>query len=160
MHEVEYYSLTAFTNSMTQNNYTIDAREDSSDDESFTNGNEQEQDNINKRDEPTINIPAGKNEIIVTDAIARKDIRLEDIPDEFNCPISCCIMTNPVYSKNNPNSKFNFEHIKKWLENNKTDPLSRQPLKIEDLVPDEELSRKISAWLEEKCLHNKHQHKP
>lgn len=151
MHEVEYYSLAIFTNWMAQDNY----REESSDDEIFTSASTQEQDNINKRDKPAINIPAEKNERIVDDAIARNNIKREDIPNEFNCAISFIIMTNPVYPKNNPSSKFNLAHIKKWLENNQTNPCTRQPLKFEDLVPDEELSKKISAWLEEKCLNKK-----
>tara|TARA_R110002049_G_scaffold146268_1_gene309001 strand:- start:5518 stop:5727 length:210 start_codon:yes stop_codon:yes gene_type:complete len=69
-------------------------------------------------------------------------------------------MTNPVYPKDNPNSKFDFEQIKKWIEIRKNDPCTRKPLKVEDLITDEKLAEKISNWLEEKCPKKQKSYKP
>jgi FtsZ-binding cell division protein ZapB len=53
--------------------------------------------------------------------------------DYLKCPITLKIFKNPVISKSG--NIYEKKAIIKWLTQNKTDPLSREPLTIEDLIP-------------------------
>lgn len=71
---------------------------------------------------------------------------LGEIPDEFQDPLMCTLMKDPVIV---PITKSVCDRatIERHLLSNETCPFSRQPLKVEDLVSDVELKRRIDEWV-------------
>lgn len=67
---------------------------------------------------------------------------LGDIPDEFLDPLMFTLMKEPVIL---PSSKVTIDlsTIKSHLLSDAKDPFNRAPLKIEDVIPDEEMKQKI-----------------
>lgn len=74
------------------------------------------------------------------------DSHLEDPPDEFLDPIMQSLMRDPVIL---PVSRQIVDRpvIERHLLNNPTDPFNRQPLSIDEVVPDTELKLRIDAWI-------------
>ncbi|KAJ1303373.1 hypothetical protein OPQ81_011567 [Rhizoctonia solani] len=74
---------------------------------------------------------------------------LGDVPEEFMDPLMYTLMRDPVKL---PSSKAIVDRstIKAHLLSDTTDPFNRSPLKIEEVIPDEELKAKIGAWLAER----------
>ncbi|KAL4505185.1 hypothetical protein ABPG72_016252 [Tetrahymena utriculariae] len=68
-----------------------------------------------------------------------------DIPDEFTCALSFCLLNDPVKL---PTSHQNVERsmIKKALLDNEIDPFNRQPLKRDQLIELPELKKKLDEW--------------
>jgi hypothetical protein len=66
-------------------------------------------------------------------------------PDEFVCPISLCVMKDPVVSKFGQN--YDRKAILQWLKGGHDScPLTRQPLKPSLLVPNTNLKMNILKW--------------
>jgi hypothetical protein len=77
--------------------------------------------------------------------MASTDSIIQDIPEEFLCPITQELMANPLMSR----TGFTFERsaIMEWIfEHNNTCPMTRQPLRACDLVHDRNLQARICAW--------------
>ena len=70
---------------------------------------------------------------------------LGEIPDEFLDPLVYTLMEDPVIL---PASRTTIDRstIRSHLLSDPTDPFNRSPLKIEDVVPDEEMKKKISEF--------------
>jgi U-box domain len=68
-----------------------------------------------------------------------------EIPHEFVCPITQCIMEHPLLSKR---GFHNFERaaILQWLGQSDLCPVTRQSLKPSDLFPNRNLEARIKAW--------------
>tara|TARA_R110002126_G_scaffold291755_1_gene456908 strand:- start:16479 stop:17513 length:1035 start_codon:yes stop_codon:yes gene_type:complete len=83
---------------------------------------------------------------------AEKSVKLGvvQIPDEFLCPITLDVMTDPVA---NIHSQHRFERtaILEWLQQKATNPSTTLPLCSDDLRRDFELKRKIDAFIEHGC---------
>ena len=75
--------------------------------------------------------------------------KLGEIPDEFSCPITCDIMSEPVKL---PTSGMVVDKktIKQHLLNDEIDPFNRKPLKFEMVIPQVELKKKIDNWVKMK----------
>ncbi|MCK4967967.1 MAG: U-box domain-containing protein [Candidatus Aenigmarchaeota archaeon] len=71
--------------------------------------------------------------------------------ESFNCPITLEIMTDPVMD--NENRSYERAAIVKWLENHDTAPLSRSPLRVEDLRDNRDLKNVIEEFIKKnnKC---------
>lgn len=69
----------------------------------------------------------------------------DDIPDEFLDPLMYTLMKEPVIL---PSSKVSIDlsTIKAHLLSDSTDPFNRQPMKLEDVIPDVELKAKIEKF--------------
>jgi hypothetical protein len=66
------------------------------------------------------------------------------IPSEFICPITCEVMIEPLYSKYG--QSFERSAILAWLrEHNNTCPLTRQELKVSDLIRNRQIQSRIEA---------------
>lgn len=83
-------------------------------------------------------------------AAAKKEIEIEEadlgeIPDEFEDPLMATLMEDPVIL---PVSKQVVDRstIRSHLLSDPHDPFNRTPLKIEDVIPAEELREKIQNW--------------
>ena len=60
----------------------------------------------------------------------------EDIPDNYKCPLTLSIMTDPVYLLNDQTkSIFERNEITKWLNQQGTHPFSRLPFNSASLQP-------------------------
>jgi U-box domain len=68
-----------------------------------------------------------------------------EIPHEFVCPITQCIMEHPLLSKR---GFHNFERaaILQWLGQSDLCPVTRQSLKPSDLFPNRNLEVRIKTW--------------
>lgn len=71
------------------------------------------------------------------------------IEDDFICGISREIMTNPVYDPNYPQQKYELLVIREWLKEHETNPYTRTPLLIENLIYDESLKDRIDQFVNE-----------
>jgi ubiquitin conjugation factor E4 B len=74
---------------------------------------------------------------------------LGEIPDEFLDPLVYTLMEDPVIL---PTSRTTLDRstIRSHLLSDPTDPFNRSPLKIEDVVPDEEMKARIAAFKAQK----------
>lgn len=77
------------------------------------------------------------------------DADLGDIPDEFADPIMATLMTDPVRLPSS-GQIMDRSHIRAHLLSNPRDPFNRDPLQIEDVIPEDELRERIKAWVAEK----------
>ena len=71
-----------------------------------------------------------------------------EIPDEFLDPVMCTLMTDPV--KLPGGASMDRANIMRHLLSDQSDPFTRAPCSIEDLVDDVELKGKIDAWVRER----------
>jgi hypothetical protein len=80
----------------------------------------------------------------------RADALSEDleIPPAFICPLSQCIMTEPVYDPNT-GTRFEKEWILVELKRSGKNPCTRTDLMQSDLISDNELQKAIEAFLED-----------
>lgn len=74
---------------------------------------------------------------------------LGEIPDEFLDPLLSSLMEDPVIL---PMSKQTLDRstIRSHLLSDPTDPFNRQPMRIEDVVPDVEMKERIRVFKEER----------
>lgn len=74
---------------------------------------------------------------------------LGEVPEEFTDPLMDTLMEDPVIL---PMSKITVDRstIRSHLLNDPKDPFNRQPLKIEDVIPNTKLLEKIKTWKEER----------
>ena len=70
-----------------------------------------------------------------------------DIPDDFICPITLQIMTDPVIAPGYP-QRYERSAITAWVEGNRTNPVNRQPLHSRDLVADKNLKAQIDLFVQ------------
>ncbi|KAG7355177.1 U-box domain containing protein [Nitzschia inconspicua] len=78
------------------------------------------------------------------DSSSSEDV-VENVPEEFICPLTLCVMKDPVVS----NDGINYDRtaIVKWLaKGNQSCPLTRQPMKLSSLAPDNRLRKCIQHW--------------
>lgn len=66
------------------------------------------------------------------------------VPDDFICPLSLSIMKDPVISRYG--NSFERSEILAWLSKHSTDPLTRRPLRLRDLISDYRLQARIRHW--------------
>jgi hypothetical protein len=81
------------------------------------------------------------------DADKIKNITASEIPHDFCCAITHDIMTDPVYSKQNP-MRFEREAILNWLEKRAIHPATEHALSPKDLIRDFPLKRRIDAYVD------------
>uniref|UniRef100_A0A1B0FYA7 Ubiquitin conjugation factor E4 A n=1 Tax=Phlebotomus papatasi TaxID=29031 RepID=A0A1B0FYA7_PHLPP len=74
---------------------------------------------------------------------------LADAPDEFLDPIMSTLMMDPVIL---PSSKVSVDRstIARHLLSDQSDPFNRSPLTMDQVMPDEELKRKVQEWIRER----------
>ncbi|WFD06541.1 RING-type E3 ubiquitin transferase [Malassezia vespertilionis] len=80
---------------------------------------------------------------------AEKEQDLGDIPDEYLDPLLATIMRDPVRL---PASRMVIDRstIKAHLLSDGTDPFNRMPLKLDDVLPADDVRQEIQAWLQER----------
>lgn len=66
-------------------------------------------------------------------------------PSYFCCPLTLDVMTDPVLDREG--NTFEREAVVAWLENNKTSPVSREPLNESMLVPNIALREMINSYM-------------
>ncbi|KAG7355153.1 U-box domain containing protein [Nitzschia inconspicua] len=70
---------------------------------------------------------------------------VDDVPEEFLCPLTLCVMKDPVVSKDG--ISYDRTAIVKWLaKGNQSCPLTRQPMTLSSLAPDNRLRKCIQQW--------------
>ena len=85
---------------------------------------------------------------LVAAAAEEEEADLGEVPDDFMDPIMCTLMTDPV--KLPSGDTMDRANIMRHLLTDETNPFTRQPLKVADLVPDTELKGRIDAWIAER----------
>jgi ubiquitin conjugation factor E4 B len=77
--------------------------------------------------------------------VNREEEELGDVPEEFEDPLMATLMVDPVLL---PSSRKIVDRstIKQHLLSDAHDPFNRQPLNMEDVVPDTDLKMRIEAW--------------
>lgn len=78
----------------------------------------------------------------------RADMDYDDAPPEFEDPIMGILMTDPVRLPSR--HVVDRSTITQHLLSDPKDPYTRQPMTIDDVVPDVELKERIEAWKAEK----------
>lgn len=80
---------------------------------------------------------------------AEEDLDYGDAPNEFLDPLMYVIMNDPVTL---PTSKVNIDRstIKAHLLNDSTDPFNRMPLRLEEVIPNDELKQRIIEYKRQK----------
>ncbi|KAF2491056.1 ubiquitin conjugation factor E4 [Lophium mytilinum] len=79
----------------------------------------------------------------------QEELDFGEVPDEFTDPLLASLMEDPVIL---PTSKVTIDRstIQSHLLSDPNDPFNRSPLKIEDVIPNEELKAQINAWKTQK----------
>jgi ubiquitin conjugation factor E4 B len=82
------------------------------------------------------------------EALDRYELEYDDVPPEFEDPIMGILMNEPVIlpSKHVVDRSTIVQH----LLSDPKDPYTRQPMTVDDVVPDAELKAKIETWKAEK----------
>jgi len=65
-------------------------------------------------------------------------------PEPYCCPITQLPMVEPMITPSG--NSFEREAIVKWISEHHTDPLTRQPLMVEQLIPNRQLKYAIEDW--------------
>jgi len=90
---------------------------------------------------------------LISKADARRNIEaiLGDIPDKFLDPLMYTLMRDPVRlpAANSKEYVMDRKVIERHLLNNPNNPFTRDPLTVEQLVPDPDLKKEIEKWIEE-----------
>ncbi|SPQ20412.1 e70e2b0f-7e15-4eb0-a36e-0c2f4fc09463 [Thermothielavioides terrestris] len=81
-------------------------------------------------------------------ALDRAELDYDDAPPEFEDPIMGILMSDPVVLPSR--HIVDRSTIAQHLLSDPKDPFTRQPMSIEDVVPDVELRERIEKWKEEK----------
>uniref|UniRef100_A0A0P4VWG4 Ubiquitin conjugation factor E4 A n=1 Tax=Scylla olivacea TaxID=85551 RepID=A0A0P4VWG4_SCYOL len=91
----------------------------------------------------------GRAVVAAGKAQAEDDDIAAEAPEEFLDPIMSHLMTDPVIL---PSSKLTVDRqtIARHLLSDQIDPFNRQPLTMEEVVPNTELKIRITQWLDEK----------
>lgn len=93
-------------------------------------------------------VPEEKYIGTITDAAQEYGVQ---IPSEFICPITLEVMIHPLMSRCGHN--FERHAILEWISNgNGGCPLTRQPMALEDLIPNKRLETQIAMWIWQNCL--------
>jgi len=134
------------------NNLNNDNNNNSNNNEDLNNNNNNLQDennnedilenfyNQNNNNNNNNNINKNKKEII-------KLKNEEDIPQNYLCPISYQIMTDPVITPYG--ISYDRESIEKWLINNKIDPIAHKKLNKNMLIPNYALKSLIEEYIKD-----------
>lgn len=69
---------------------------------------------------------------------------IDEAPPQFLCPISHEVMTQPCFAGGRTYER---DSILRWVQQNQTDPLTREPLTINDLQPDYNVRSAIEEWI-------------
>lgn len=69
---------------------------------------------------------------------------MEEVPNEFKCPISMEIMKDPVVCEDG--HSYERENILNWLERSQTSPMTRQPISKNQLRSNLALKASIERW--------------
>lgn len=86
-------------------------------------------------------------------ANAKKDAKEVDVPDSFLCPLTQEVLRDPVVDPDG--NSYERHAIEAWLEKNSTSPITRKPLRREELVPNRALRDVIAEHYKSKvCLHH------
>ena len=82
---------------------------------------------------------------VAEETVKQNAVNFDDAPDEFLDPLTYNIMENPVIL---PSSKINIDRrtIEDYLLTNPSDPFNRNPLTKEELIPNDELKKKIDEY--------------
>ena len=81
-------------------------------------------------------------------AAEEEEADLGDVHDHFLDPIMCTLMTDPVLLPSGDN--MDRANISQHLLTDEMNPFTRQPLKVQDLVPNDALKAEIEAWIAER----------
>ena len=86
--------------------------------------------------------------------VEQNTIDYNDAPEEFLDPLTYVLMEDPVTL---PSSHMNIDRktIEDLLFSNPTDPFNREPLKKEELIPNDELKKKIEEYKQNKLKNKK-----
>nr|CCA27857.1 ubiquitin conjugation factor E4 putative [Albugo laibachii Nc14] len=78
--------------------------------------------------------------------LVKDEAMLGEIPDEFMDPLVCTLMKDPVIL---PTSGYTMDRatITQHLLNDQSDPFTRAPLTIDQLVPNVQLKAQVDAWM-------------
>lgn len=82
------------------------------------------------------------------DELDQAELDFGDIPDEFEDPIMGILMTDPLILPSG--NIVDRSTISQHLLSDETDMFTRRPMKIEDVVPADDLRKRIEAWKAEK----------
>ena len=82
---------------------------------------------------------------VAEETVKQNAVNFDDAPEEFLDPLTYNIMENPVIL---PSSKINIDRrtIEDYLLTNPSDPFNRNPLTKEELIPNDELKKKIDEY--------------
>jgi hypothetical protein len=73
---------------------------------------------------------------------------MDNVPNEYRCPISMELMTDPVLCEDG--QTYDRRSIQEWLKHSQTSPLTRQPLNPNSLRPNYGLKASIERWQQTK----------
>lgn len=91
--------------------------------------------------------------------IEKHAVKIEEVPNEFLCPISGVIMTDPVRITDGTEQAYERSAIEKWFKEKRdsdqplTSPLTNRPLNSDQLVPDEDLRKRIENFQKDEEKH-------
>lgn len=82
------------------------------------------------------------------EVLDQAELDFGDVPEEFEDPLVAILMSDPVIlpSQNIVDRSTIIQH----LLSDETDPFTRQPMKIEDIVPADDLRQRIDSWKAER----------
>ena len=73
-----------------------------------------------------------------------------DAPDEYLCPITGCLIAEPAYLESDGVRRaYERSALTRWVERQFTNPMTRAPVKLDDIKPYPKRAQDIREWLEQ-----------
>jgi hypothetical protein len=72
-----------------------------------------------------------------------------NVPEQFICPLSLVIMTNPVFVIAHPEQRFERSWIEMSLRQDPCNPLTREPLNLDGIQDDIHIKQQINVYIQE-----------
>ncbi|GLC61028.1 hypothetical protein PLESTB_001708200 [Pleodorina starrii] len=106
-------------------------------------------------DEPAVSLPcplstSGQPQAGVTAPTLRPALNLAaecEVPAPFFCPLSRCVMSDPVVDRRDPGASMERAAAEAHVAQYGTNPFTGEPMATSDLVPDKGLWNAINRWL-------------
>lgn len=80
-----------------------------------------------------------------------EEAKRADIPEDYECPITCVIMDDPVVAADG--CTYERSAIEKWLESHDTSPTCGNKLQHKFLSPNRTVKNQVEDWKATNCIH-------
>lgn len=91
---------------------------------------------------PSVNIPTSN-----ADVLEQIEFSYANIPEKYICPITQVCITKAAYDPSCPQCYYELPALRKWVSSNSTNPMTRSPLLLKNIVLAPEVTEEIKKFV-------------